>query len=329
MQNQASILVVDDDEVVRETLEMLLDSEYKLYFAENGLDGLALALQKQPDVLLLDIMMPGVNGFETCRQIRSSPLIAEMPIIMITALEDRDSRLEGLRSGADDFISKPFDGIELSARIQTITRLNRYRRLIEQRNELEITHQKLLASYTKTIEGWVNALDLRDKETEGHSIRVTKHTVEFARVMGIAEDKIETIRLGALLHDVGKLGIPDSILLKPGALDPEEWEIMRKHPEYAYHWLSSIEYLLPSLDIPYCHHEKWDGSGYPRKLRGEEIPLEARMFAIVDVWDALCSSRPYRSALPVTEVLAYIQQQSDQHFDPALVEVFLTIRHTT
>ncbi len=325
MEAKPSILVVDDEEIIREALDMLLSDEYKLYFAENGVEGLAMALQARPDVILLDVMMPQMDGFEVCRQVRNIPLLAEIPIIMITALDDRDSRLEGLRAGADDFLTKPFDSLEMLARVQTITRLNRYRHLVEQRDELEQAHQDLISSYKMTIEGWVNALDLRDKETEGHTQRVTQKMQEFAKEMGFTGHDLERVRMGSLLHDIGKLGVPDSILLKPGKLTAAEWAVMRKHPENAHKWLSTIDYLLPVLDIPYCHHERWDGAGYPRALKGEEIPLFARMFAIVDVWDALCSHRPYRAALPEREVLDYIRKGAGQHFDPAIVEIFISM----
>jgi len=326
MEKQPVVLIVDDEETVRETLDMLLSDQYELHFAENGIEGLAKALEKLPDVILLDVMMPVMDGFEVCRQIRANPILAEMPVIMVTALDDRASRLHGLRSGADDFLTKPLDSLEMSARLQTITRLNRYRSLLEQRNELEKVHSDLIISYNKTIEGWVSALDLRDKETEGHSRRVTQMAVEFARKIGVAEDRLEDVRMGALLHDIGKLGVPDSVLLKPGKLTEEEWVIMRKHPVYAYKWLSPIEYLSNALDIPYSHHEKWDGSGYPRQLAGTDIPLYARLFAIIDVWDALCSERPYRSAMSEAEVLEYIKQVSGSHLDPSLVEIFLSLR---
>ncbi|MEI7849118.1 MAG: HD domain-containing phosphohydrolase [Chloroflexota bacterium] len=333
MTNEPTVLVIDDEEVIREALDMLLGSQYKLYFAENGVEGLARALQNKPDVILLDVMMPQMDGFEVSRQVRATPALAEIPIIMITALSDRDSRLQGLRAGVDDFLTKPFDSLELLARLATITRLNRYRKLIEQRDELqhahkelEIAHQELLISYQKTIEGWVSALDLRDKETEGHTQRVTQLSVEFARAVGIDEAQLDYVRIGALLHDIGKLGVPDAILLKPGKLTEEEWVVMRKHPEYAYKWLSPIDYLRPVLDIPYCHHEKWDGKGYPDGLSGEDIPLFARLFAIVDAWDALRSNRPYRGAMSEEDVIAYLKAEAGTHFDPDLVETFISLR---
>jgi len=189
-----------------------------------------------------------------------------------------------------------------------------------QRSNLELT-----LSYDTTLEGWAHALELRDMETEGHSRNVTEMTLRLARAMGMSEAELVHMRRGALLHDIGKMGIPDSILLKPGPLTDEEWEIMRQHPVYAYQLLSPIPYLRPSLDIPYCHHEKWDGTGYPRGLKGEQIPLAARIFALVDVWDALRSDRPYRKAWPEEGVREYIQEQAGMHFDPQVVEVFLEL----
>lgn len=191
--------------------------------------------------------------------------------------------------------------------------------------ELQRTHDELRLAYEATIEGWSRALDLRDKETEGHTQRVVDTTLRLARIVGLPEETIPHIRRGAMLHDIGKMGVPDSILQKPGPLSDDEWVIMRKHPEYAYKMLHPINYLRPALDIPLSHHEKWDGSGYPQGLRGEGIPLAARVFAIVDVWDALSSDRPYRKRLPETEVLKYIISQRGIHFDPHLVDVFMNI----
>lgn len=190
-------------------------------------------------------------------------------------------------------------------------------------DDLQRSNFELRLAYDTTIEGWSQALDLRDKETEGHSQRVTDMTLKLARKLGMNDSELINVRRGALLHDIGKMGIPDTILTKPGALSDEEWETMRKHPVYAYDLLAPIEYLRPALNIPYCHHEKWDGTGYPRGLKGEEIPLEARIFAIVDVWDALSSDRPYRQAWAKESVIQYIQDQSGKHFDPRIVVVFM------
>ncbi len=190
---------------------------------------------------------------------------------------------------------------------------------------LQHSNIELAMAYDATIEGWSRALDLRDRETEGHTERVTEMTLKLARKMGILDEELIHVRRGALLHDIGKMAIPNSILLKPGPLDEREWEIMRQHPARAFELLSPIQYLHSALDIPYCHHEKWDGSGYPRGLKGEQIPPTARMFAVVDVWDALQSSRPYRDPWPVEKVLEYIRSESGTHFDPAVVGAFLAI----
>jgi PAS domain S-box-containing protein len=190
---------------------------------------------------------------------------------------------------------------------------------------LEDANRELLQAYDATIEGWSRALDLRDKETEGHTLRVTEMTLILAHKFNFADEELQHIRWGALLHDIGKLGVPDSILLKPGTLTDEEWVNMRKHPTFAYEMLLPIHYLQAALDIPYCHHEKWDGTGYPRALKGEAIPLAARLFAIVDIWDALTNDRPYRAAWTREEATQYIIDQSEKHFDPRVVEPFLDL----
>ena len=195
---------------------------------------------------------------------------------------------------------------------------------IELFNGLQKANIEIVQAYDNTLEGWANALELRDKETEGHSERVVQLTLELVQELGIAKEELVNVRRGALLHDIGKMGIPDSILLKPGPLTEPEWDMMKKHPVFAYDLLSPISYLKNALDIPYCHHEKWDGTGYPRGLRGEQIPLSARVFAIVDVWDALRADRPYRKAWSKNKTLAYINEQSGKHFDPRIVKLFLS-----
>jgi HD-GYP domain-containing protein (c-di-GMP phosphodiesterase class II) len=190
---------------------------------------------------------------------------------------------------------------------------------------LERTNQDLSQTFEATIDGWSRALELRDFSTERHTERVVSMTMELGRKIGLAEPDLVRIKRGAQLHDIGKMGVPDSILLKPGPLDESEWRVMRKHPVYAYELLRPIPKFNDILDIPYCHHEKWDGSGYPRRLRGSEIPLNARLFAVVDVWDALSSNRPYRTAWPQRQVLDYIQRQSNKHFEPDITSAFLDI----
>jgi len=323
-QTTNTILIVDDNPIGRQALEALLDERgFKLVFAENGVQALEVAEEILPDVVLLDVMMPGMDGYEVCRRLRETKRLAEVPVLMVTALDDQESKIRGIEAGADDFISKPFNWAELRARVRTITRLNRYRKLLTEREHLEQAHQELQEAYGATIEGWARALELRDQETEGHSQRVTALTLRIAGKMGIQIDEMPHISRGALLHDIGKMGIPDSILFKPGPLSEDEWVVMRKHPTYSYNLLSPVSYLQPALDIPHYHHERWDGSGYPQGLKGEEIPLAARIFAIVDIWDALHSDRPYRGPMPTDQVIDIIKSSSGSHLDPNVVDVFL------
>jgi HD-GYP domain-containing protein (c-di-GMP phosphodiesterase class II) len=189
--------------------------------------------------------------------------------------------------------------------------------------DLQESNIELTQAYDATIQGWSRALDLRDKETEGHTQRVTELTIKLGRQFGLSENELVHLRRGALLHDIGKMGVPDAILLKPGSLTDGEWIMMRKHPAFAYEMLSPIHYLQSALDIPYCHHEKWDGTGYPRGLSGDQIPFAARIFAVVDVWDALTSDRPYRAAWPEEKVLDHIRSLAGTHFDPQVAKVCL------
>ena len=192
-------------------------------------------------------------------------------------------------------------------------------------DNLQRSNTNIVLAYDATIQGWSQALELRDKETEGHARRVTERTVQLAQLVGVPAAEMEHVRRGTLLHDIGKMGIPDAILLKPDKLTEAEWVIMRRHPVFAYEMLSSIAYLRPALDIPHYHHEKWDGTGYPDGLKGEQIPLYARIFAVVDVYDALTNDRPYRPAWTTGQAVEYIRAESGKHFDPAMVETFLNM----
>lgn len=189
--------------------------------------------------------------------------------------------------------------------------------------DLQVSKNALEIAYDTTLEGWAKALELRDQVTEGHTRRVTEMTVRLAEMMGIHGEALSHIRRGSLLHDIGKMGIPDQILLKPGTLTVDEYETMKKHPIFAYDMLSKIDFLQPCLDIPYCHHERWDGTGYPRGLKGLQIPLAARIFSVVDVWDALHSNRPYRQEWPVERITEYLTKQSGTQFDPAIIKSFI------
>ncbi len=250
----------------------------------------------------------GLAEFQSCH---AAPLIAKGVVVGVLELWQRDARrrdagwLEFLEALAGQ-AAIAVDGARLF-------------------DELQQSNAHLLVAYDATIEGWSRALDLRDHETEGHTMRVTEMTLTLARAVGIPETDLIHIRRGALLHDIGKMGVPDSILRKPGPLTGDEWTIMRRHPALAYEMLLPIAYLRPALDIPYCHHEKWDGTGYPRGLTGPQIPLAARVFAVVDVWDALRTDRPYRAAWAEVDVIAYIQAHTGTHFDPLVAEAFLQV----
>ena len=213
---------------------------------------------------------------------------------------------------------------DITERVEVERKIQDLHSLLEHRlDRIVVLNYELSQAYDGTIEGWSRALDLRDHETEGHSKRVTEMTVTLAEAFGMSEEELVQVRRGALLHDIGKMGVPDAILLKPGPLTEEEWVIMRRHPVYAHEMLSEVAFVRPALEIPFCHHEKWDGTGYPSGLAGEDIPLAARLFSVVDVWDALRSDRPYRRAWPIGKTREHIASLAGTHFDPRIVEVFL------
>ncbi len=515
-----SILVVDDTpDNLRLLVRLLSEQGYKVRVATDGPHAIEAAQANPPDLILLDVMMMGMDGYEVCRRLKDDAQTREVPIIFLSALDQTRDKVKAFTSGGVDYITKPFQVAEVLARVKThlalqmaqkhleektnqLERVNtelareiaerkleilareqaqaallqahdelearvnartaelstansalraeiaerkrveaalrenetRYHTLFENANDAifilhrdrlsecntktlemfgctreqivgqtldqfspatqpdggnskekmldkiarvlqgepqqfewqllrcdglpfsaevslnrielskqlfvqaivhDITERKkaeqqiqqlnvdLLSAYDATLEGWAHALDLRDRETEGHSQRVTEMTIRLARAMGMDEAELIHVKRGALLHDIGKMGLPDHILFKPGKLNEEEWCTMRLHPVFAYEMLSKIAFLKPALDIPYCHHEKWDGTGYPRGLRGEQIPLAARLFAVADVWDALRSDRIYRKAWTVTQAEAYIRVEAGSHFDPQVVPIFL------
>ena len=323
-ERKATILIADDEPGIRIALKALLSREgHDIAFATDGLQALSEAVRLVPDLILLDVMMPGLDGFRVCQCLRADPKLAEVPIILITGLADRDSRLRGIEAGADDFVGKPFDAVELRARVRTTLRLNRYRKLSEQRMHLEQAYAELERAYNDTLEGWARALELRDAETEGHSRRVTRLTLRLARAMGVPDSELVHVHRGALLHDIGKMGVPDAILRKPGPLSAQERKIIERHPQYAHDMLLPIVYLRQALDIPYRHHERWDGTGYPIGLAREDIPLSARIFAAVDAWDAMLSDRPYRRGLPEEEVRLRLREGAGTQFDPAVIDALL------
>ena len=239
--------------------------------------------------------------------------------MLVTSLEDRESRLRGFEAGAEYFVSKPYDALELQTRVHTVTQLNRYRRLQEQ----------LEKTIDLTLESFVRALGQRHKESEEHTRHLMVITLKLARRMKYPESEMGHLRRGVQMHDLGKIGIPDAIHLKRGPLTPAQMDKMRTHPQLVFDMFKDIDFLKPALEIAYCHHEKWDGSGYPRGLKGGYIPYSARMFAIVDVWEALSTDRHYRPSdrrkWPASEVHAYLKEQSGIHFDPQFVEPFIEL----
>ena len=276
-------------------------------------------------------------------------VLEQRPILIPSAVEGMDGAMLPTKGLGDIFVG--YTGWPLSAKGQVLGVLELFDRTHVDRDQewldylgslasraaiaiddaqlfagLQRSNTELRLAYDATIEGWSHALDLRDKETEGHTKRVAALTARLASSYGLGEAELVHVRWGGLLHDIGKMGVPDRILLKPGPLTDEEWVAMKKHPTFAYEMLSPIGYLSKALDIPYCHHEKWDGTGYPRGLKGENIPLTARLFAVVDVWDALTSDRPYRPAWTEAEALKYILEESGRHFDPQVVEAFLKLQ---
>ncbi|MBI9044369.1 MAG: response regulator [Anaerolineaceae bacterium] len=332
------VLIVDDRAPNLHILSsMLSENGYKVRPALNGELALKVAKKTIPDIILLDIQMPGMDGYQVCEALKADESTQDIPVIFISALDDVLDKVRAFEVGGLDYVTKPFQLEEVLSRVQTHLKIRKLQKDLEIANheykELnEVLEEKvkertwdLEQAYRTTIEGWALALELRDYETKGHSQRVVKMTEDICKILGIEGEDLTVIRRGAILHDIGKMGIPDSILLKPGSLTEDEWNIMKRHPVYAREMLKPIDFLAASIDIPYYHHEKWDGSGYPEGLKGEEIPLMARIFSIVDVYDALVSDRPYRKALSNEIVLSIIKDDSGKHFDPKIVEVFLDI----
>lgn len=327
------ILVVDDKFENLYSLDKLLRklSGVEIFKAASGAEALTLSLDHEFCLAIVDVQMPEMDGYELVELLRSNQFTAQLPVIFVSAVfSDEYHHRRGYEVGAVDFITKPFVPQIMLSKVQVFISLYKQRLQLETLNQsLErIVFRRtedLSHAYDTTLEGWAKALELREREIAGHSRRVVALTLELAEALGIpAEDRVH-IHRGALLHDIGKMGVPDSILLKPGPLTEDEWAIMRQHPVFAFQLLKNIRFLKQALDIPYCHHERWDGSGYPRGLSGEDIPLAARIFALVDVWDALNSDRPYRRALSRGQALKFIREEAGHAFDPKLVKIFLKL----
>jgi putative nucleotidyltransferase with HDIG domain len=332
--NTEKILVVDDEEAIREVISTLLEAQgFRCTTCANGRLGLEGFRKDTFDLVLSDIVMPEMDGLKLLAELRVDD--PDVPVIMVTAMHDISIALEAIRAGAYDYILKPFekDQLYLSVRralehrklvLENRTYQSDLEQLVAERTQqLSIALQDLEQSYDYTLEALGGALDAKDAETEGHCQRVTAFTITIARAMGVDKAFLRQIARGAFLHDIGKMGVPDSILRKPGPLTAEEREIMRKHCNIGYAVLERIPFLKEAAEIVLSHQECYDGSGYPRGLKGEQIPLGARIFAVADTLDAMISDRPYRKALPISAAREEIERFSGKQFDPRVVEVFL------
>jgi putative two-component system response regulator len=311
--NRPRLLVVDDEPTNLQVLRHVLQADYRLLFAMDGERALAIARQQRPDLVLLDIMMPRLDGYAVCAALKADPATASIPVIFVTALTDSHDETRGFDAGGVDYITKPVSAPVVRARVRTHLSLVRLDELRETRLQI--------------VQRLGRAAEYKDNETGMHVIRMSHYAQRLALAAGCGEAWAEDLLNAAPMHDVGKIGIPDAVLRKPGPLDADEWATMRRHPEIGAEIIgehpSGVLRLARSVAL--AHHEKWDGSGYPAGLAGEQIPLEARIVAIADVFDALTSERPYKKAWPVHEAMAHIRAQAGRHFDPALVERFVPL----
>ena len=309
--SRGTVLAVDDDPGALEALaEALSTLEFRVWGATDGGSALALAQRHQPDVILLDVMMPGMDGYEVCSRLKQDPDTRLIPVVFLTGHGSREARLHGLEAGATDFLSKPCDLVELEVRVRNLVD---FRRLTLELDSAE----QMVFSIARTVEA-------RDPDTSDHCERLAQLGVRLGRRLGLGEDDLKALRRGGYLHDLGKVGIPDSVLLKPGPLDAGEWETMKRHVEIGVEICSPLRSLRPVLPLIRHHHERFDGSGYPDGLAGADIPLLARVFQIVDVYDALTNDRCYRKALDRDTALGVMVDETNHGFwDPEAFEAFV------
>lgn len=305
-----TLLLVDDEATNLQVLRNILSDHYRLLFAKDGARALALAQQEQPDLILLDVMMPGMSGHEVCKALKQAPETQAIPVIFVTALSDTDDETRGFDLGAVDYITKPVSPAIVRARVRTHLSLVQMDELVDTR--LAVVHRL------------GRAAEYKDNETGLHVIRMSHFSRLIAREAGLGQTWSDTLLNAAPMHDVGKIGIPDAILQKPGKLDAEEWTVMQSHARIGAEIIGEDGSALLDMarEVALCHHEKWDGSGYPQGLSGEAIPISARIVALADVFDALTSERPYKKAWPIEQATDLIREQSGKHFDPELVPVF-------
>ncbi|HMA49528.1 MAG TPA: HD domain-containing phosphohydrolase [Magnetospirillaceae bacterium] len=305
------LLVVDDESTNLQLMRKLLDEDYRLLFAKDGPRALDLARDEGPDLILLDVMMPDMSGHEACKRLKADPATASIPIIFVTALTDAIDEVTGFEAGAVDYINKPVSAPILRARVRT---------------HLSLVHlDELRESRLEIVQRLGRAAEYKDTETGYHVVRMSHYAAILARAIGQPEGWVEDLLAAAPMHDIGKIGVPDHILTKPGKLTPEEWEVMKTHPSIGAAIIGdhSDSMLRMAYQAALTHHEKWDGSGYPRGLAGDAIPLEGRLVAVADVFDALTSVRPYKRPWSNEESADLIKSEAGRHFDPAVVEAFL------
>lgn len=310
----ARILIVDDDQLVRETMRDYVEHlGYSVRDSPSAEDALAQIVTEAPDLILLDVRMPGITGIELCRQLKADQATHLIPVVLLTAERELDSRVAGLAAGADDYFTKPVHPRELGARLRSLIRL---KRVVQELEEAE----SLITSLALTIEA-------RDPYTSGHCVRLANTAVQFGERLGLGEDELKALRLGGFLHDLGKIAVPDGILLKPGPLTSDERQVIQEHPAAGDRLAAPMRTLGLVRPIIRHHHERMDGRGYPDRLVGTETPPQARLMAIVDVYDALRTERPYKSPIPEADALRIIHDGGRTgQFDPELVRVFLELR---
>jgi putative nucleotidyltransferase with HDIG domain len=328
--HKEKILIVDDEEVIADLLrEIVSEDGFTSESVTNGVECLEKFRDGDIyDIVLLDIHMPKLSGIETLRRLKK--LYADVSIIIITASKEFEYARLALKEGAYDYIVKPFD---ISSVKSVINRAVERSRLIsdvkdyQENLERKVMTQanQLISLYADTLEAMISALDMRECETGRHSYRVTEYTVILSKCFGVPYSDLESVAKGALLHDIGKIGVPDHILLKPEKLTDDEMEIMRKHPIYGYNLLKKFRFLEQAAELVLTHHENFDGTGYPQKISGKEIPLGARIFSVVDTFDAMTTSRSYRHAISYEEAIDVITQSSGRQFDPDIIDVFIQI----
>ena len=305
------LLLVDDEPANLQVLRQVLQEEYRLLFARDGRKALELARSEAPALILLDVMMPELSGLDVCRTLKSQDATAAIPIIFVTALADVQNETQGFEAGAVDYISKPISPAIVRARVRTHLQLVRVESLRQTRLQIVLCLGR--------------ASEYKDNETGWHVLRMSHYSRILALAAGFDDAAAEDLMHAAPMHDVGKIGIPDAVLQKPGPLDEREWEIMKRHPLIGAEILGQHQsgLLAMAQRIAVAHHEKWDGSGYPNGVAGEDIPIEARIIAIADVFDALTSVRPYKEAWPVEKAVEHLRAQAGKHFDPRLIELFI------